>query len=74
MATKDPADEAQEQHEAAQKEALVAALKRERVSYEARDRKDELAAVDAELKRLGVTRDKAHTGRETATSDRTEKR
>lgn len=68
--SKDP----QAAHEAAQKDAHVAALKRERLSYEAHDRKDELAAVDAELKRLGVTRETAHKGRETATSSRTEKR
>lgn len=66
--------EAQAAHEEAQQKAYVAALLREREGYEVQGRAADLANVDAELKRLGVTRDKAHKGRETATSSRTEKR
>lgn len=71
----EPTPEAtQEQHAAAQKQAYIDALLRERRGYEVSDNTEGLAAVDAELKRCGYTRAKAHRGRETATSDRTEKR
>ena len=67
-------DEAQKKHAEAQKQAYVEALVRERAGCEAREDSEGLAAVDAELKRCGHTRAKAHRGRETATADRTEKR
>lgn len=46
-------------------EAYVAALLREREGYARYDRKERVAAVDAELQRLGVTRDDVHDGTET---------
>jgi hypothetical protein len=47
-------------------EAYVAALLREREGYVRYDRKERVAAVDAELARLGVTREDAHRGEEAA--------
>jgi hypothetical protein len=49
-------------------EAYVAALLREREGYVRKQRGDRVAGVDAELKRLGVTREDAHRGEETAVS------
>ena len=40
-------------------DAIVAALQRERAAYEQFGRKDRVAAVDAELKRLGVEVEKS---------------
>jgi hypothetical protein len=71
---KDPVVEAQAEHEAAQKQAFVDAVYRNREAYEAHGRPDDVALMDAQLNALGVTRETAHKGRETATSNRTEKR
>lgn len=55
-------------------EAYVQALLRERQGYERYGQADRIKDVDAELKRLGVTRDQAHKGTERAVSKKTEKR
>jgi hypothetical protein len=57
-----------------QSEAYVAALQREREGCERRGMSDRVAAVDAELKRLGVTRAQAHKGTERAVTPPAEKR
>lgn len=46
------------------RDAQVRALQREREGYVLRDMPDRLKAVDAELKRLGFTREEAHEGTE----------
>lgn len=55
-------------------EAYVAALLREREGYAAFGRDDRVKTVDAELKRLGVTRADAHKGTERAVSKPRERR
>jgi hypothetical protein len=55
-------------------EALIESLKRERAGYVQRDLPDRVAAVDAELKRLGHTRADAHAGTERAVSKPAETR
>lgn len=49
-----------------QQDAYVAALLSERAGYERHGRTDRVADVDAELARLGVTRQDAHHGQERA--------
>ncbi|WP_438478963.1 hypothetical protein [Streptomyces asiaticus] len=55
-------------------EAYVAALLREREGYATHGREDRVQAVDAELKRLGVTRADAHKGTERAVAKPRERR
>lgn len=57
-----------------QREAYVTALQREREGYVRRDLSDRVAAVDAELKRLGVSRPAAHEGTERAVTPPSERR
>jgi hypothetical protein len=52
----------------AQRQAYIEALLVERTVYVRYDKKDRVAAVDAELKRLGVSREDAHSGTERAVS------
>lgn len=54
-------------------QAYVDALLREREGYGRRDRADRVADVDAELDRLGVTREQTHAAVETAVSPPQEK-
>lgn len=54
-------------------QAYVEALLREREGYARYDRADRVEGVDAELKRLGVTRDEVHAEVETAVSEPAEK-
>ncbi|YCK35169.1 hypothetical protein ACNF49_14100 [Actinomadura sp. ATCC 39365] len=54
-------------------EAYVKALLREREGYARYDREERVAAVDAELRRLGVTREDVHEGQENAVSAPQEK-
>jgi hypothetical protein len=54
-------------------EAYVAALLREREGYARYDRADRVAAVDAELARLGVTRPQVHDCVERAVTPPAEK-
>jgi len=55
-------------------EAYVAALLREREGYATHGREDRVKAVDAELKRLGVSRADTHKGAERAVSKPRERR
>lgn len=57
-----------------QREAYVSALQREREGYVQRGLDDRVAAVDEELKRLGVSRPTAHKGTERAVAQPVEKR
>lgn len=55
-------------------QAYVEALLREREGYARYGRSERVAHVDAELKRLGVTRGDTHKGVETATRAKPETR
>lgn len=55
-------------------EAHVAALLREREGYATHGRDERVKAVDAELKRLGVSRADAHKGTERAVAKPRERR
>jgi hypothetical protein len=67
-------DKEEKTDEEVQREAYVAALQRERAGYVQRGLDDRVAAVDAELKRLGVSRPEAHKGTERAVTPPAEKR
>lgn len=60
--------------EEVQRGAYVASLQRERAGYVLRGLDDRVAAVDAELKRLGVARPQAHKGTERAVASPQERR